>query len=646
MEYTLNRDYWYVCDFETTTDKTKYYQDNNDVCVLLACSINWNNEKETMFNNIEKWWDYHFNLGFSQTIWFHNLSWDGDYIVKYLTKIGFRISNNETIKDNEISIFRDGGKIYKIHVKYRKYFNGKQKKINIIFRCSLLILSASIESLGKSFGLKKHLESDGEDFYNREPKKCLCEWLKNENDKRFFEYCKNDTLIALKSLKNFENNINEMDIVKEYNAKMRKKKKPNLSIFRMLTAGAISKRICKIETQKLEYQLKMEEERFLSMSYENSKVFDNWFSGGYVEFNEEFNKHYQKVNNAIMVDVKSAYPYQMTKPLPYGELLQEKPNGDYYEFLEIKVKKAKIKKECYNVPILKNWKKLKNQRYFRELNDFTCFYIREEWEMIKKFYDIEIEYELSFYMKAYPFLKDVMLNIYQIKDKYDKLGDDARKMGAKILLNASYGKMCEKAEHDATFYFDSVLNVEDTINIDNIEYKVKHESKLYDINDFKCYSLAKIEPPKYASNRAAAVVITALQRVYLWSKIYEIGCKYFGISDTDSILFVNLPKDKYEKLNNESGCNLGNWEKENKEDIVFFGTYGAKKYCLLNENEKPIKLRFAGVHLSKENYKKFLDKYNWDLDVIEVEDATLAVEYCKSGKLLVNKNKIMKRGNI
>ena len=97
-----NKNYWYVCDFETTTINTEYYKKNNDVCVILANSLNWNTKEHNTFANIDDWINYHFNLNESQTLFFHNLFFDGDFIIKKLLKMGYKITNSKTLKNKEI----------------------------------------------------------------------------------------------------------------------------------------------------------------------------------------------------------------------------------------------------------------------------------------------------------------------------------------------------------------------------------------------------------------------------------------------------------------------------------------------------------------------------------------------------------------
>lgn len=645
MEYTKDRNNWYICDFETTTEHSNYFKEHNDVRVILAGSLNFEKDTYYLNTNIESWWEYHLNLNVSQTIWFHNIKFDGDYIVKYFVKNGYHISNNEKLKHKEFSIFRDGGKIYKIELFIRKRVQDKVKDLRFIFRCSLLLLSASIASLGKSFGIKKKLDNEDSTFYNKEPNDDINYWLNNE--KRFCEYLYNDCLIGKLALKNFEKNIDNIDFVKDYNFKRVLRDKSTFNVFNCLTAGAVAKKLAKYST-KLINQMEHTNIDYLTISKEQSDILNNYFSGGYVEFNTKYNCKYKKVKNAIMVDIKSAYPYQMTQDLPYGEFYFIEPKEPYYKFCEIDVAFAKIKKKCENVPILKNWKKESNLRYVKELKNFKCFYLKEEWEMITKFYDIKINTIKSFYMLKKPFLKPIITQLYDIKEKYDKLKDDAQKMGAKILLNSLYGKMCENSEHDNVVYFKNSENINEfsEIEIDNKHYKFLRANPTYNIDIYNCYTFAPIDTKEIVSNRAAAVVITALQRIYLWNKIYEIGCEYFGLSDTDSILFVNLTNEKLEQLNKSLGHKLGDFEKENKDDIQYFGTYGAKKYVLLNQEEKIVKFRFAGIQVDMNNVKDFLDKYNWDEDVLNIDEATLKVVYCDSGILLKQIPKSMKRGDI
>lgn len=77
-----------VADFETATTKTKYFKDNNDTCIYL-----WNiqeldnDDTNALGTSIESFFEFLEFTNESATIYFHNLSFDGNFIYKYLMKL-------------------------------------------------------------------------------------------------------------------------------------------------------------------------------------------------------------------------------------------------------------------------------------------------------------------------------------------------------------------------------------------------------------------------------------------------------------------------------------------------------------------------------------------------------------------------------
>lgn len=65
----------------------------------------------------------------------------------------------------------------------------------------------------------------------------------------------------------------------------------------------------------------------------NSKD-SRYYFGAFTQYNPKYqstfeNKDNKKLNSGIKIDVVSAYPFQMTKSLPYGEIMDE---PTFYEF--------------------------------------------------------------------------------------------------------------------------------------------------------------------------------------------------------------------------------------------------------------------------------------------------------------------------
>lgn len=273
------------------------------------------------------------------------------------------------------------------------------------------MLSSPIKSLGKSYShvnflgepLKKMLDDEaklGNSFYVVEPVKDIKEMKQN-----FINYCKRDVEIARKSLLDFTAAINTLPSIKNYVKDIENKKvltyrkrgkqyNPDYTLKvneKSLTIAGFSRWLMKnIYIPKFQKS----NEKYYSNNVFNhnenkygnflfidkethefikndSKV--NYYNGAFTQFNPTYqakrgNENNKHVNSGIKIDVVSAYPYQMTKSLPFGTIIDEntfyeyyfsqnphwKQGEDYIEFLELKIKRLTPKKINSYCPVLKN----------------------------------------------------------------------------------------------------------------------------------------------------------------------------------------------------------------------------------------------------------------------------------------------------
>lgn len=631
--YTIDRNYWYCADFETITPRTEYYNKYKDTKVILSSLQKYNNKDTSFINHtsISQFMNYLFNLGHSSTIFFHNLSFDGDFIIKYLVnQTDFKLDDFKN-SNNNIEVFKNGNVIYSISLSLRRTFNGKQKKIKIIFRCSQRLLNASIENLGKDLKINKYASELTKDFYDYEPFESI-----DKVPKDYLEYCNNDVSIMNKALSNFEKSIESTERIAVY------KRNKTFNVFHSLTVGSLAMSIYKcIYLPRFNYlystKIKFKIDR---LTYELTSPF---YSGGFTQFNEKFLGQPKEVKNGKFYDVKSAYPFQMTKPLPYGDILLEKPKGASIEFLNINVGSAKIKKEHTDFVILRNWK-LGEGRYTRELKNFTCYYFPEEWKIINKIYDIKIKSISSFYMKTAHFMSEFIQDMYFYKENFKLKGQLSFSHAFKILINASYGKLATREKYNSLFFTYDIFLRGQIITKDKKQYEVKAQSIMNPYGDINAYICRPEADKKHLSNIAAAGYITALQRAYLFNAVFKAGTKKFIYSDTDSVALEN-PDEKKIKI----GRGLGDWELE--KEFTHFGTYGAKKYLCYN-NSKLIKAAMSGVNINQfkdqnNNWKEDAFKsFNFNETNFEIVDATLEKIYLKSGIALFDKTKQFKKGTL
>lgn len=624
----------YFADFETTTNLSKYYQRTGDTTVWLAHMTDITGEKSYLGVSLFDFMNWVKELDNGDTIYFHNLSFDGDFIVKWLISRGWTINNSDAINPNDFYVFRNGQKIYYIKL------NIDNKLIHI--QCTYLLLNTSIAALGNSVNIKKIDETINKDvFYNQEPKP-----LKQVKPE-LIEYIKRDVNIARLSYINFKQVIQSLSFVNE-----------EIDLTQHLTVTSLIRKLLYMAITKYlkSRGLKCHPAQLLEMSEADYHWTNELMAGGLTQFNLSYLGR-QEMKQNIFIDVNSAYPAVMTQPLPWGKLSDKPiPKFQNIKFYRLKILSGKIKPQ-YN--FLAFWPNKQNEkyeteiwhpffnkkvkikqfyRYVQTLQEHTISLYDCEFQALKKFYDVQYEILEIKYVKANPYLREYVKELYKFKKLYKKEGKDGYTHAIKILLNSTYGSLCMKSQYSSYFYFRGMAP--DEFNNGKDDYKLIRESKNYNIGNYKCYEYEGGKP-RYV-NRIAAGYITARQRTKLLNKILSVDDpnKNFVYCDTDSILFANLNDKDFKKVEHADISNrLGDWGIEKITNKAWeINIYGAKKYMLKDlENDKILKDKFASIDIP---FK--WEKVN-DL-MVYLEDANLVTKRVKSGILLVKQDKILKKG--
>lgn len=174
----------FTADFETAT----WLENETFVWAWAVCEIG-NENNLIIGNEIETFIDL-CRSEKNPIIYFHNLKFDGEFIISYLLNNGFKhIKDKKEKKDNTFTtLISDLGQFYSIEV-YFKVGNKSIKKVTFID--SLKIIPFSVEVIAKSFNLEiSKLTID----YNSPREKGH---LLTEEEKT---YIKNDVLIVAKAL--------------------------------------------------------------------------------------------------------------------------------------------------------------------------------------------------------------------------------------------------------------------------------------------------------------------------------------------------------------------------------------------------------------------------------------------------------------
>lgn len=271
----------YSCDFETSTwDEKQTY-----VWAWACC------EFDTLYtvygNNINSFMNYLFKLDNPQ-IYFHNLKFDGSFILNWLFNNGFEwVADKKDRKENSfLTLITDKGQWYKITI-YLKV--GKKPKYIEIFD-SLKKLPFSVRAIAESFKLP--ILKGEIDYYSYRSENHLL----TEEEK---DYIKNDVEIVARAL-----NILESQ-----------------GMSKMTTsANALNfyKEIMGKNFDRLFPKLSPPVDNYIRESYK----------GGFTYVNEKYQN--KKIGEGIVLDVNSLYPSRMKfEKLPVGKPIYFK--GEYSE---------------------------------------------------------------------------------------------------------------------------------------------------------------------------------------------------------------------------------------------------------------------------------------------------------------------------
>lgn len=266
-----------TADFETTTDL-----DDCRVWAWAVCDV-YNIENIEYGNSINSFFKYIYNSDIKD-IWFHNLAFDGKFIIDFLLKNGYEFSDDRYISPKQFStIISNKGKWYQIKIKFNR-----NRAVTI--KDSLKIYPMSIKAIGRTF---KFEEQKGELDYR------AYRQIGHELTDEEKYYISHDVIIAARALKiNFDSGASKLTIGS--NA---------FAFYKKQVGNLFSK-------------------NFPVLSEEIDAFARRAYRGGYTYCNPKYAG--KDIYGGISVDYNSMYPSQMiSKPLPYG--IPEMFDGEYQQ---------------------------------------------------------------------------------------------------------------------------------------------------------------------------------------------------------------------------------------------------------------------------------------------------------------------------
>lgn len=390
----------YTADFETTTDPA-----DCRVWAYGICEIG-NPDNFTYGNDINGFMKWANEQG-KATVYFHNLKFDGEFILCWLFENGFKyVDDRRDLEKNTFTtLISDKGQFYSMEICFER--KGKEKKSLTIYD-SLKILPFSVAAIAKGFNLPiSKLEID----YNetREKGHILT--------KEEIGYLRNDVDIVARAL----NTLFEQGLTK-------------------MTQGS---------NALYDYKQTV-----------GTKNFNKWFpipdydsdirqsyKGGFTYLNPKFKE--LDLTEGIVLDVNSLYPSVMYyQPLPYGEgiFFNGKYEKDKIYNLYVQMFTCQFELKPGYIPTIQ----LKNNLSFiptqylesSEGEDVTLCLTNVDLELFMEHYNVfNIEYHSGWKFKStIGLFKDYIDKWNKVKMESTINGNKAMRTLAKLMLNALYGK--------------------------------------------------------------------------------------------------------------------------------------------------------------------------------------------------------------
>lgn len=362
----------------------------------------------TFGEDIDSFINYCSLINESSSFYFHNLKFDGEFIIHYLLTHGFVHVNEKKLGVNQFStIISDLNVFYCIKVKFKE-------EVIISFFDSLKLLNFSVEEVAKAFNLSiKKLEID----YKAKREK----GHKITDEEK--EYLKHDVMIMSLALeKMFEMKITRMTIAS--NA---------MNFFK----DTISK--------------KRFEEWFKPPLYD--KDLRQAYKGGFTYLNEIYRG--KEVKEGIVLDVNSLYPSVMYySPMPYGEGIyfdgKYIPDKLYNLYIQNITCQFRIKKDMIPTIQIKNNLSFVPTEYLSSSNgeSINLTLTNVDLKLFLEHYDIyDVSYNWGWkYKSSTKIFKRYIDYWNELKVKATKEGNKPLRTIAKLMLNSLYGKFAASPE--------------------------------------------------------------------------------------------------------------------------------------------------------------------------------------------------------
>ena len=505
----------FTADFETTTDE-------NDcrVWAYALCEIG-NPENFIYGNSIEEFMDFCANPKENYRIYFHNLKFDGCYILNYLESYGFQSIESKKQRDDQTytTLITDMNVFYSIEV----YFNVNRKnhKTNkVTFYDSLKILNFSVEQIAKDFDLP--IQKLTLDYHAKREKGHIL----TEDE---IKYIRNDVEIMAMALDvMFQNDLKKMTIGSDA-LNYYKKMTPKFKKYFPILEDALDDEIRKS------------------------------YKGGFTYLNPKYKE--KQTGKGMVLDVNSEYPAMMHsmnhRLLPVGFPIMFE--GEYFEdklfplyiinfTCRFELKKGKIP----SIQIKHSMDYQMNEYLTSSKGLITELTLtKPDYELFRENYNVyDLHFNGGYKFQGITGIFDEYINYWtsqKIQAKKEKNSSMYRI--AKLMQNSLYGKFGLSTR--------SVLKLP---FLDESDGKVKY--KTYKGDERKPIYTAMAS---FITSYGRDYIIRSSQKIRDWS-LKKYGEDFYIYSDTDSIHFRIEDEEKdledLRKIMEIDDYKLGAWKPE------------------------------------------------------------------------------------
>ena len=504
-------------------------------------------------------------------IYFHNLKFDGEFILYYLMKNGFEHVESKEKRNNTFStLISDMGLFYQIEV----YFEVGKKTKKVTFIDSLKIINQSVESMPKTFKIEENkLEID----YNTPREKGHI--LTGEEE----AYIKNDVVIVAKAL-SYLFNMGLTKMTAGSNALSEYKEITRLNRFRSL---------------------------YKPLNYEIDKDIRRAYRGGFTYLNPVYKN--KEVKEGEVLDVNSLFSSVMYKEmLPFGEPFFYE--GEYQEdkvyplYIQRLTCSFKIKEGKIPTIQIKHSRFVDNEYLTDSGEEPVALTLTSvDLKLFLEQYDVwDLHYESGWKFKAMRGLFTEYIDKWiKVKNEATLSGNKGIRQVAKIMLNSLYGKFATSLDVQSKIpYLDG----------DIVKYRLGEKNTKDGV-----YLPIGAFITAYARDKT----IRTSQSIKDYS-IKKYGIDMYCYSDTDSIHTI-LPIEELKQFCEIDDVELGKWKHESHFERAKF----IRQKTYLEEIDGEIQITCAGLP------QRCYDQVTWDnfKEGMKV-DGKLTFTHVKGGVIL------------